>query len=568
MKPIFTLLAAALCHSFSFSQTPVIDYQPLATGINQPVDIASPTDGSGRLFVVQQQGIIQIWDGTAMRADTFLNAIPKITAGGERGLLSMAFHPDYATNRYFFVYYTKTGNGSLTIERYRTQEGDPNKADAASGVEILNIPHPNNNNHNGGKLNFGKDGYLYLATGDGGGSNDPAGNAQNGNSLLGKMLRIDVNDFADITPPLYAIPPTNPYVADAAVADEVIALGLRNPFRWNFDRQTGDIWIGDVGQTAREEIDFRAAAQISSPTNYGWRCMEGFITNPNAGAACPQPANYVPPVFDYQRNAAGGTVVTGGIVYRGSEFPGLAGYYICTDFSSGNIWLIKDNGAGGWTVMPQTINKVTAIAAFGETENGAVYAVKLSENGAANSGILYKIIDENPLPVRLLSFTGQIAGSIHELAWKIAGAQAGDTYILERKTATETAFSEVGRQLAAQNGIDYSTQLPAISDDSYYRLKITGANGTIAYSPIVRLQKNGFYREIFTANIAGSFLSLQLLQPARSIQVFNAAGALLASRQLNGQNGMVQLSIANIPKSVLFVKVMTDKGQQVKKLVW
>jgi glucose/arabinose dehydrogenase len=568
MKSIFTLLAAVCLCIPSFSQLTVIDYQPVATGLNQPVDIVSPADGTGRIFVVQQPGIIRIWDGSAMRTDTFLNVIPKISAGGERGLLSMAFHPDYINNRYFFVYYTKTGNGSLTIERYRTLENNVNKADPASGVEILNILHPSNSNHNGGKLNFGNDGYLYLGTGDGGGSNDVPGNAQNGASLLGKMLRIDVNDFTDNTPPRYSIPPTNPYINTAGVSNEIVALGLRNPFRWNFDRLTGDMWIGDVGQNVREEINFRSAAAITTLTNYGWRCLEGSITNPNSTAACPAPANYVAPVFDYPHNSSGGQAVTGGIVYRGTEFPALVGTYICTDFYTGNIWLIKPNVSAGWTVTPQTTNRITNISAFGETEDGAVYAVKLGVNGAANTGILYKVIADGALPIRLLSFTGKSIGSFHELAWKITGATTGDTYTLERKTGAETNFTNMGSQQAAQNNIDYSTQIASISNDTYYRLKIESASGVVTFSPIIRLQKNDFSREIFTANISGGFISLQLLQPARSVQILNASGALLASKQLNGQSGLVQMPLANIPKSVIFVKVISNKGQQVKKLVW
>lgn len=393
------------------------------------------------------------------------------------------------------------------------------------------------------------------------------GNAQNGNSLLGKMLRIDVNDFTDVTGPRYSIPPTNPYIADNGVADEVIALGLRNPWRWSFDRQTDDMWIGDVGQSAREEVNVRTPALTNTATNYGWRCMEGLITNPSTSAACPAPPNYVPPIFDYPHTSAGGYVITGGFVYRGPDFPALTGYYSCTDYSTGNIWLIKDNGAGSWTVTPQTINKVTNISAFGERENGELYAVKLN-TGTANTGVLYKVTAETPLPIRLLSFTGRITGNSHELFWKISGANEGDTYILERKNGSEISFAEVDKSVAVVNQMEYNTKVSSVSNDSYYRLQIVGKNGVVSYSPVVRLQTNNFSKEIFTANISGDFISLQLLQPARSIQLFNAAGALLASKQLNGQNGMIQFPISNIPKSVLFVKVTTEKGSQVKKLVW
>ena len=238
-----------------------IGYQTIvATGLTDPIDIAippnaSPANGSTRIFVAQQNGLIRLWNGTTF--SDLVNLSTVISTGGERGLLSMTFHPSYdgTTNRDFFVYYTRNSDGDLTVARYRTHPTDPNLIDPVGGTVLITpIEHSSQSNHNGGDLNFGPDGFLYLTTGDGGGGGDPDENAQNPSSLLGKLLRIDVNAAIPITP-------------------TVVDIGLRNPFRWSFDKNTGDAWIGDVGQGSWEEISFKPAG--SSGLNFGWDCYEG-----------------------------------------------------------------------------------------------------------------------------------------------------------------------------------------------------------------------------------------------------------------------------------------------------
>src|SRR5690606_14639701 len=235
-------------------------------------------------------------------------------------------------------------SGNIALRRYETVLGNPDLADVTSDQLILTIPHPTNSNHNGGKLNFGSDGYLYFGTGDGGGGGDIPNNAQTGNVLLGKMLRIDI-DNPSVPYGLYSVPSDNPYLLDAGIDDRIYALGLRNPFRWSFDRANGNIWIGDVGQGAREEINFRSATDAAAGTNYGWRCYEG--TLPYNTTGCLPQSSYTSPVFDYP-NAGSGAAVTGGYVYRGSEYPNFYGYYIAADVYSGNLYLIWPNGNGGW----------------------------------------------------------------------------------------------------------------------------------------------------------------------------------------------------------------------------
>ncbi|HNJ96078.1 MAG TPA: PQQ-dependent sugar dehydrogenase, partial [Ferruginibacter sp.] len=406
------LLISAVPFLFSasiFAQpVPVLVYSPVVTsGLSSPVDVVNAGDGSNRLFVVQQGGQVRIVSGGALLPGNFLDIPDSISGGGERGLLSIAFHPNYESNRYFFVYYTNTA-GDLRITRFQTQAGNPNAADESTGVVILTIPHPTYSNHNGGKLNFGADGHLYFATGDGGSGGDPDNNSQNGNSLLGKMIRINVDNFT--TPPYYTIPADNPYVTNPSVRDEIFAMGLRNPWRWSFDKQTNDMWIADVGQGAWEEVNFRTLA-TSGGINYGWRCYEGNAAYNTSG--CLPQSSYIAPIFVYPHNSAtGGFSITGGHVYRGSEYAAMVGYYICADYVSGNTWLIKSNGAGGWNTTQQN-GLPGNISGFGEAENSDLYA--LSRNGS-----LYKVITSTVLPVTLLDLKATSLNGYNEISWRTA----------------------------------------------------------------------------------------------------------------------------------------------------
>ncbi|MFL5810245.1 MAG: PQQ-dependent sugar dehydrogenase, partial [Flavisolibacter sp.] len=343
--------ASAVMAVFVFSyninaQAPTITYESPAfiSGLTAPVDLVNAGDGSNRLFIVQQNGLIRVRQGTSpFTISNFLDLgssgldLISYIAGGERGLLSMVFHPDYngTTNRYFFVYYTEKTTGRIVVRRFETSAGDQNIVDVSSSFLIMAVDHPGQSNHNGGKLNFGPDGYLYFALGDGGSGNDPPNNAQNGNMLLGKMIRIDVTSTpTSQTFGNYVIPPSNPYVSDPTVLDEIWALGLRNPFRWSFDRANGDMWIGDVGQSAREEIDYRPAGSTGH-VNYGWSCYEGSISNPSTSVVGCTAADKVFPIFDYV-NPTIGQAVIGGYVYRGPDNPTLTGRYIATDAYKGN----------------------------------------------------------------------------------------------------------------------------------------------------------------------------------------------------------------------------------------
>jgi glucose/arabinose dehydrogenase len=347
-----------------------INLVEFASGLTSPVEITNANDA--RLFVVQQNGIIKIIQpsGTINAAD-FLNISSKVLYGGERGLLGLAFHPQYATNGYFFVYYNNASNGNITVARYSVNTTNPDIADPASEKIILNIPKPFDN-HNGGSIHFAPDGNLWIVTGDGGSGGDPNNNAQNINSLLGKMLRIDVN----ATGP-YNIPPGNPFAGNLVTgADEIWSYGLRNAWKFSFDTTTGNVMIADVGQGAIEEINKMPITQAG--INYGWRCYEG--NNAYNTAGCSNMASMTFPVAVYD-HSGGKCSITGGYVYRGSQYPALQGKYFFADYCSTQIGFMNPDNSIVWGPASSGNNFST----FGQNSQKELFVA------AVNSGKVFKI---------------------------------------------------------------------------------------------------------------------------------------------------------------------------------
>jgi len=336
----------------------------VVTGLTEPVVLAHARDGSGRLFVVEQPGRIRVVQNGELLAEPFLNVRELLTdRGNEQGLLGLVFHPRYAENGFFFINYTDKG-GDTIVARYSVS-AEANRADPASAKTILKVRQPYAN-HNGGDLAFGPDGYLYIGLGDGGSGGDPQGNGQNLTALLGKMLRIDVDNGDP-----YAIPPDNPFATRSGVRHEIWATGLRNPWRFSFDRGTGDLFIADVGQNQYEEVNYQPAASRGGE-NYGWNYLEGL--HEYAGNA---PAGLSAPIFEYSH--AEGCSVTGGYVYRGASLPGLQGVYLVGDYCSGQVWALTP-AAAGW--QADLLFEVSfSLSAFGEDEAGELYLLDHRRGG-------------------------------------------------------------------------------------------------------------------------------------------------------------------------------------------
>ena len=347
---------------------------PFASGFNQPVDISHA--GDERLFVVEQAGFIKIVNTAGdVNPVPFLDIDTRVKSGGEQGLLGLAFHPNYPENGFFYVNYTGVGD-STHISRFSVNPVNPDVADADSEMKLMTIYQPYQN-HNGGELAFGPDGYLYIGMGDGGSGGDPENRAQNPMEYLGKMLRIDVNGVP------YSIPESNPYYGDPSVLNEIWALGLRNPWRFSFDKLTGDLWIGDVGQNAIEEIDFQPASSKGGE-NYGWRCFEG--NNSFNDDGCLPQNNYVFPVHTYSHSATNSCSVTGGYVYRGSDYSNYKGKYFFADYCSDKIWTLV-NESGTWTATLMGQFSGNNFSTFGEDKNGRLYIAGL------NSGTVFYLAD-------------------------------------------------------------------------------------------------------------------------------------------------------------------------------
>ncbi|MEZ4856515.1 MAG: PQQ-dependent sugar dehydrogenase [Gelidibacter sp.] len=378
MKKIASMFAYLFC-VYSFGQE--IGIETFATGLNKPVNIKNA--GDDRLFVAERDGTIEIVNADGSLNNTHFLDINTLVSnnGGEQGLLGLAFHPNYATNGYFYVNYIDN-SGNSVISRFTRSSSDSNLADPTSELVLLNVTQPYAN-HNGGDLAFGTDGYLYISFGDGGSAGDPENRAQNPNTFLGKLLRIDVDNPSNGNN--YGIPTTGNYFENhPGAAEEIWAIGLRNPWKFSFDSQTQDLWIADVGQNIYEEIDM---VTPTSDLNFGWRCYEGNTTY-DTSVPCNGDLTY--PIATYTHTSSGNykCSITGGYRYRGTAQPSLNGLYFFADFCSNEIGVLKQNGSN-WDITFTQQYTGNGWTTFGEDINGEVYIAGL------DSGTLYRIIDTN-----------------------------------------------------------------------------------------------------------------------------------------------------------------------------
>lgn len=346
------------CDAQPTTLTPAVTLALIEDGFTQPVFLSHAGDGSGRLFIVEQPGLVRIVKDSFTFSKPFLDIRSRVAFGGERGLLSMAFHPNYKENGRFFVNYSGRGDGRTVIAEYQVS----NDPDVASQTEkiVLEIEQPFAN-HNGGQIQFGPDGFLYAGMGDGGSGGDPLGNGQNLATLHGALLRIDVDGE---TQP-YSVPVDNPFVNQSGVRPEIFAYGLRNPWRFSFDRCGGRLFLADVGQDRVEEVDL-----IVKGGNYGWNTMEGSSCFP-PGSVCVQGGLELP-ISEYRHDGQGGQSITGGYVYRGAQFPALAGRYFFADFVSERLWSLTEVAPQRWE-RQELLRAGFNISSFGEDEQGALY---------------------------------------------------------------------------------------------------------------------------------------------------------------------------------------------------
>jgi glucose/arabinose dehydrogenase len=364
----------------------------VASGLVQPLQVTHAPGDFARLYVVERGGRVKIVEGGVVRPQAFLDISALVTTSWlEWGLLGMCFDPDYATNGFIYVNYSSGTGGDTNIARFTRSAADPDRIDPASRETVLFLQQPNQN-HRGGWLGFGPEGYLYFSLGDGGGQNDPNNRGQNLNVLQGKINRIDVHG-PDAYPAdankNYAVPTSNPFFGQIGAAREIWAYGLRNPWRCSFDRATHDLWIGDVGQSAWEEIDFQAAG-FAGGANYGWRCMEGNHCTGMTGCTC-NAASLVRPVHEYARSI--GQSVTGGYVYRGCAMPEWDGTYFFADYQTGRIFSFRYAGGVVTELLERTAQldppgsqSITSVASFGEDAYGELYMCDY------NGGEIFKIV--------------------------------------------------------------------------------------------------------------------------------------------------------------------------------
>ncbi len=508
------------------AQQSLIRLVPVASGLQSPVYVTSARDGGNRLFIIEQPGRVRILQpGSAAPSQTpFLDITAKVLFNGEQGFLGLAFHPDYQTNRRFFVNYTRRPDGATVVSEFRASTGDPNVAATEERV-IITIPQPFAN-HNGGWIDFGPDGFLYIGMGDGGSANDPGNRAQNNNELLGKMLRLDVNTNG--TAP-YVSPSTNPFFGQTPGRDEIYATGLRNPFRCSFDRATGMLYAGDVGQGVIEEIDI-----ITLGGNYGWRVFEGSrCANPGPTAPCTA-SNYVAPIAEYN-HSGGRCSVTGGYVYRGTQNSLPAGSYIFADFCTGEIFLLNS----GATSM--ILDTDLPISSFGEDEAGEIYVVSLG-------GTIHRIAAPSvATPVSAANYRGpQLAPESIATAFALNFADSSQAATPGQALPTSLAGTSVSvtdatgtsrlAPLFFVSPTQVNFQIPQGTGPGAAAIAFTNTNGAISIGNvnIVNVAPG-----LFTVNATGSGLAAALVLRVRA----NGSQVFEPIVQLDSQNQFVPIPI-------------------------
>jgi len=542
-KMIIPALAFFVVHNVVNAQPSQITFTLFSNGtLDSITDLVNA--GDNRMFVVEQHGFIAILDSAGnVMPKPFLDISDKVgTMGSEEGLLGLAFSPNYKTDRYFYIHYTDSTQ-AVNIARYQVSNTNPDSAIKSSEVSILKIHHPYTN-HNGGNIAFGPDGYLYDGIGDGGSSGDPGNRAQNTDSLLGKLLRINVDTLP------YKIPPTNPFATNGMGRPEIWAYGLRNPWCWSFDKFTGDLWIGDVGQSLYEEVDFQPAHDTGGQ-NYGWRCYEGDASYNFSN--CSGSTNFTFPVDTYTHSNFNGCAVIGGYVYRGAQYNSMFGKYFCSDYCSSRFRSIKDSaGVFVTTVLNRT--PFSELTKFGQDIYGELY---FAEN---DPGVVYKIGDTVCAPVAFISF--------NDTTWA-----NGDTSISALYGQGLTYKWTKNDTVVGTNNI-----LP-ITHSGTYTVTVTNGRGcSSSANQFVKINATGINKLEIFKNIQivpnpnkGDF-DLNVSTPSglsSTISVTDVLGRTLLTEYilLNVGKNTIHISKGNLTSGIYFVKINSQQVESVIKFV-
>lgn len=523
------------------------------------LDLKSAGDGTNRIFVVEQDGIIRVFPNNQNVNSTkqFLDITDRVTSGGETGLLGLAFHPNYELNGYFYVNYTAASPLRTVISRFQVSSTNPDSADKNSEQILLEYNQPYSN-HNGGCVAFGPDGYLYIAAGDGGSGGDPQNNAQNITNLLGKIIRIDVDNPQ--APLSYGIPADNPFVdsTNASIRKEIYAWGLRNTWRFSFDYTTGWLWAADVGQGNWEEVDI-----IQNGENYGWRCYEGNHTYNTSGCT----GVYEPPIWEYSHSL--GFSITGGYVYRGQNVPELTGKYIVGDYVSARVWAIDYDG-----INPATSTQITtasgSITSFGQDENNELYLVSFN-------GKIYRFIP-TVVPVELVSFSAIVVESGVKLSWDTATETNNSGFSIERSSDGinffEIVFIGGNGTSANRHGYSYVDQ-DVTSGVYYYRLKQIDFDGTVEYLQTVMIDLGRIRNFKLEQNYPNPFnpstrISFQIPQNSFvTLKIYDLLGneiTSLINKEMIAGNHKVEFDASQLSSGVYFYRLTADNFTEMKKM--